>query len=175
MQQLRTLVDDLQDQLLTLVSSERTKAKEKINELMKRVAATSEYQGLTSEQRTEVDGLFNVCLGNLERQKLIAVIQVTVTKFENTEYPKILSKVSTLAHPAPAPQPTPDHGAPDQDAPPKPPVVQPQPVIQYVSAKHVKVPFAKPWLASDQDVDFYIEAMREALKAELRNGKQIQI
>jgi hypothetical protein len=53
--------------------------------------------------------------------------------------------------------------------------VKPQPVIQYVSAKLVKVPFAKPWLASDQDVDVYIEAMREALKAELRNGKRIQI
>ncbi len=175
MQQLRTLVDDLQDQLLALVSSERTKAKEQINELMKRVVAIPQYQGLTSEQQTEVDGAFNVCLANLDRQKLVAVIQMTATNFENTEYPKILSKVSTLAQPAPAPQPSPGHGAPDQDAPPKPPVVQPQPVIQYVSAKLVKVPFAKPWLASDQDVDVYIEAMREALKAELRNGKQIQI
>jgi hypothetical protein len=173
MQQLKTLADDLRAQLLALVSSERTKAKEKINELMKRVAATSEYQELTSEQRTEVDAPFNVCLANLERQKLIAVIQVTVTNFENTEYPKILSRVSTLAHPAPPPQPAPVRESPDRVTPPLPP--KPQPVIQYVSAKLVKVPFAKPWLASDQDVDVYIEAMREALKAELRNGKQIQI
>jgi hypothetical protein len=176
MQQLKTLADDLRAKLVSLVSSERTKAKEKINELMKRVTATSEYQGLTSEQRTEVDGPFKVCLTNLERQKLIAVIQVTATNFENTEYPKILSHMSTLAHTAPTPQPQPDLGTPDQVVPPKPqPVVKPQPVIQYVSANSVKVPFAKPWLASDEDVDVYIEAMREALKAELRNGKQIHI
>jgi hypothetical protein len=174
MQQLKTLADDLRAQLLALVSSERTKANEKINELMKRVAATSEYQGLTSEQRTEVDGPFKACLANLERQKLIAVIQVTATNFENTEYPKILSNMSTLAHPAPTPKPSPDAGAPDLVTPPKPPVVEP-PVIQYISANSVKVPVAKPWLASDEDVDVYIEAMREALKAELRNGKRIQI
>jgi hypothetical protein len=176
MKQLKTLADELRAQLLALVSTERTKAKEKIDELTKRVAATSEYQALSTEQRLEVDGPFKVCLANLERHKLVAVIQVTATNFENTEYPKILSNMSTLAHPAPTPQPqpSPDSVAPEPVRPPKPPVVEP-PVIQYVSAKIVKVPFAKAWLANDEDVDGYIEAMREALKAELRHGKRIQI
>ena len=35
--------------------------------------------------------------------------------------------------------------------------------------------FNKAWLADESDVDRYLESMREALLAEIRNGKRIQI
>jgi hypothetical protein len=43
-----------------------------------------------------------------------------------------------------------------------------------VSCRSVRVSFDKAWLADESDVECYLEALREALLAEIRIGKRIQ-
>ncbi len=59
------------------------------------------------------------------------------------------------------------------DAAAKPEIQEPH--IEYVPSRSVRVSFNKAWLADESDVDSYLESMREALLAEIRNGKRIQI
>jgi len=47
--------------------------------------------------------------------------------------------------------------------------------VEYVPSRAVKVSFDKAWLADENDVERYLESMREALLDEIRKGKRIQI
>jgi hypothetical protein len=80
----------------------------------------------------------------------------------------------TWAQPRPYTEPTPDP-APSQVADGKTVPIEPEPRIEYVSSRAVKVSFNKAWLANEADVDRYLESMREALLEEIRKGKRIQI
>jgi hypothetical protein len=44
-----------------------------------------------------------------------------------------------------------------------------------VSSATVKVPFPKPYLATETDVAEYVDAMRDALISEIRTGKRITV
>jgi hypothetical protein len=55
------------------------------------------------------------------------------------------------------------------------PPTKPEPRIEYVPSRSVRISFSKAWLADEGDVDLYLKSMREALLAEIRNGKRIQI
>jgi hypothetical protein len=89
----------------------------------------------------------------------------------------LLSQLTTWAQPAATPEPVPEPGGTattDDGAKPTPPA-QPEPRIEYVHSRAVKVSFDKAWLADETDVDRYLESMREALLEEIRKGKRIQI
>jgi len=48
-------------------------------------------------------------------------------------------------------------------------------IVEYIPSRAVRVNFDKAWLANETDVDLYLESMRQALLAEIRQGKRIQI
>ena len=52
---------------------------------------------------------------------------------------------------------------------------EPAPRIEYVSSSSLIVSFDKPWLADESDVDRYVASMRNALLAEIRSGKRVQV
>jgi hypothetical protein len=48
-------------------------------------------------------------------------------------------------------------------------------MVEIISLKATKVPFDKPLLSNEADVDKYLRSMREALLEAIRTGKRIQI
>ena len=50
-----------------------------------------------------------------------------------------------------------------------------EPKVEYISTRKISVSFDKAWLASDTDVDEYLQKLREALLKEINEGKRIQI
>ena len=85
--------------------------------------------------------------------------------------------MTSWAQPAPVPEPAPELGktaTPDEGTKRTPPA-KPEPRIEYVPSRSVKVFFDKAWLADETDVERYLESMREALLDEIRKGKRIQI
>jgi hypothetical protein len=86
--------------------------------------------------------------------------------------------MTSWAQPAPTPEPAPrtrrNRHRPDEGTKPTPPA-KPEPRIEYVPSRSVKVSFDKAWLADETDVERYLESMREALLDEIRKGKRIQI
>ena len=50
-----------------------------------------------------------------------------------------------------------------------------EPAIEYVPSSSVRVAFEKAWLADENDVNRYLECMRQALLEEISKGKRVRI
>jgi hypothetical protein len=177
MQQVKTQVETLQEKVAAQIEAEIAKAKETVAALKGRLCGIAEFSALNGEQQEQVTRPFNEVNVAIERQQLIAVIRDTLRRFEESEYQRLLSQMTSWAQPAPIPEPAPEPGKtakPDEGAKPSPPKVA-EPRIEYVPSRSVKVSFDKAWLADEADVERYLESMREALLEEIRKGKRIQI
>ena len=175
MQQVKTLADELRVAIGNLVSNELEKAKKTVYGLDERVQSLPEYQRLTTEQKSAIDDRFQSCTTSLDRQKLVAVIQSTVVNFERTDYTNILSLVSKWSQPKEVPLPLPVGG---KTGPVEPPVAggeNTEAVYEFVPSTSIKVAYGGAWLANEDDVEIYVNAMRNALNSEIRKGKRIQI
>lgn len=174
MQRVKTLVDHLDHQVKDRIETERSKANDTIKHLQQRLCAMEEFKLLTAEQQDLLCRPFADCTKSIEQQRLIAVIRDTLRRFEETEYHRQLSKLTSWAQPEPEVKPK--EGANKQEGGQKTkPTVKPEPRIEYVPSRTVKVSFDKAWLADEDDVESYLKSMREALLEEIRKGKRIQI
>lgn len=177
MQQVKTQVETLQEKVTAQIEAEIAKAKETVAALEGRLCDMAEFGALNSEQQDQVTRPFNEFNAAIERQKLIAVIRDTLRRFEESDYQRLLSQMTSWTQPTPTPGPAPQPGqpsTPDGGTKPTPPA-KPEPRIEYVPSRSVKVSFDKAWLADETDVERYLESMREALLEEIRKGKRIQI
>ena len=177
MPQVKTQVEILQGKVTAQIEAEIAKAKERVDALKGRLCGMAEFSVLNGEQQEQVTRPFNEFNSGLERQQLIAVIRDNLRRFEESDYQRLLSHMTSWAQPAltPAPEPQPGHAAtPDAGTKPTPPA-KPEPRIEYVPSRSLKVSFDKAWLADETDVERYLKSMREALLDEIRKGKRIQI
>jgi len=177
MQQVKTQVETLQEKVTAQIEAEIAKAKETVAALKGRLCGMAEFGALNGDQQEQITRPFNEFNVAIERQKLIAVIRDTLRRFEESDYQRLLSQMTSWAQPAPTPEPAPEPGqpaTPDKGTKPTPPA-KPEPRIEYVPSRSVKVSFDKAWLADESDVERYLESMREALLEEIRKGKRIQI
>ena len=165
MQQVKTQVETLQEQITALIESEIAKAKETVAALKGRLSGMAEFGALNSERQEQITRPFNEFISVIEPKKLIAVIRDALRRFEEENYPQLLAQLSG--------QWTVDSGQREQDKPSgdKTKTTR-QPLVAIQS---LKVPFRAAWLADETDVDRYLESMREALLEEIRKGKRIQI
>jgi hypothetical protein len=177
MQLVKTQLETLHDNVTTRVEAEITKAKETIDSLKNRLCGMAEFGALNGDQQQQIVHPFDEFSAAIERQKLIAVIRDTRRRFEENDYQRLLSQMTSWAQPAPTSEPLPESGvASARDSGPKPtPSGKMEPRIEYIPSRSVKVLFEKAWLADEADVERYLESMREALLDEIRKGRRIQI
>lgn len=175
MQLVKTQVETLHEKVTAQIEAEITKARETVAALKTRMEGMTEFSALNGDQREKLILPFREFNTSIERQKLIAVIRDTLHRFEESDYQYLLSKMTSWTQPAPEPAPEPGTTAtPDAGTKPTLPP-KPEPRIEYVPSRSVKVSFNKAWLADETDVERYLESMREALLDEIRKGKRIQI
>ena len=177
MQQVKSHVDTLQAKVTAQIETEIAMAKESAAYLKDRVRRMEEFDVLSAEQQDQILQPFKAFDADIERHRLIAVIRDTFRRFEENDYQRLLSQMTSWAQPAPTPEPTPRPGeaaAPDDGLDTAQQTVA-EPRIEYVPSRSVKVSFDKAWLADETDVERYLESMREALLDEIRKGKRIQI
>ena len=132
-------------------------------------------QQLNKEQQERITLPFDEFTTSLEQQQLIAVIRDSLRRFEEIDYPQLLSQMTVWAQSVPVTEhiSDTDNVKTTDEAPSMPTVAQP--CIEYISSRAVRVPFDKPWLADESDVDRYLESIREAFLTEINKGKRIQI
>lgn len=177
MQQVKTQVEILQEKITSQIEAEISKAKETVVALKGRLCGMAEFSALNGDQQEQITRPFNEFNARMERQELIAVIRDTLRRFEESDYQCLLSQMTSWAQPTPTPEPAPEPGEtamPNEGTKLTPPA-KPEPRIDYVPSRSVKVSFDKAWLADETDVERYLESMREALLDEIRKGKRIQI
>lgn len=157
MKQVKTLVDTLQKKLTIEIKAEITQAKDAVNVLKDRLCGLDEFAALPPEQQEQITQPFSEFSQQVERQKLIAVIRDNLRRFEEKDYPRLLAQMTSWATPS---------GQDEHTSTPK---------LDYVTIRSVKVSFDEAWLADEADVKRYLDSMREALLAEIRSGKRVQI
>jgi hypothetical protein len=174
MQQVKTLLDVLQKKVAMQIEAEIATAKGTMTGLQGRLCAGPEFTGLSEEQRGQITKSFADCSGQVEKQTLIAVIRDTLRRFEETEYPQLLSRISAWSQVKVKPAaPAPGDFKPSST--PETVTSTTEPPIHYVTSRSVRVSFDKPWLADESDVERYLDSMREALLTEIRSGRRIQV
>ena len=125
-----------------------------------------EFKDLTADQQRELKQAFELKLSEVNDQRLIAALRDIPRRFEDEEYPRLLEKMESWNRSSGG-----DSKYPQPSGQGKGKIAEPS----YVPVRSVSVKFEKAWLADDTDVDRYLESMREALLAEIRKGKRIQI
>ena len=176
-QLLKTQVETLQKKVAAQVESEISRTQEKIGNLKGRLSGMVEFGALNGDLQQEITRAFDKLNATIDRQKLIAVIHDTMRRFEENDYQRLLSQMTSWAQPALTSDPSPESGeASTLDSGQKPTLSgKIEPRIEYIPSRAVKILFEKAWLADEADVERYLESMREALLEEIRKGKRIQI
>lgn len=169
-QGLKGTLDNLKSEMEQKLKQVREQATDKLKTLQARIHGEQEYQGFPEERQAELDVPFSELVKFVAEQRLIAVINDRMRYFEEEGYQKVLDLMDRMNVPKPPPGKIEDEGE-DPNDPPE--VVEVKP--DYVYSKNIDVAFDKAWLGSNEDIDRYLDSLREALLDELRKGKRIRV
>ncbi|MBE2240815.1 MAG: BREX system P-loop protein BrxC [Caldilineaceae bacterium] len=164
MTQAKSLLDGLQAKVAAVVQAEQQSALAKVEERWERLTGMAEFGDLTPVQQAELRRPFDELQRMLRRQTLVAVIRDTVQRFDLDDYGRQLALMTAWS--AQARRPAPDDG--DERK-----VIEPTP--EYVLQRTLAIPFDKPWLADEGDVDAYLAALKAAMMAVIEAGKRVQV
>jgi hypothetical protein len=169
-QQIKNELDALAQKIDNQVEEVRTQAIERHKTLQHRMHGLEEFQKLPDVRMAELDAPYQELIEHIKQQSLIAVINDRLRYFEDQGYQKLLDKILALVAPKPSIE-TGDFDVPELGNNSLAKETRPQSVL----SRNINIAFDKAWLVNENDVDTYLEAMREALLEEIRKGKRIQI
>lgn len=178
MQQLKSELETLRTRISSQRAEECATVTAAIDALQARLQGMVEYAALQTPQRIELDAPFDQVRQRISQAQRIAMIRDIQRRFEEQEYAQVLARLETLSRP-PAP-PKPVSAAASNGEHPAATTTQPVPTPQpaqpeMIAARSISVEFDKAWLASEDDLDRYLEAQRKAWLAEIKAGKRVRI
>jgi hypothetical protein len=164
----------LKERIEQTVLIERNAVIAAIDEVAEKIAQTSEFRALPSEQQGRIREELAAQKSGLASQSLIPALRNRATEVRSNLLADTLTRIATLTPtPTPIPQPEPAGGVADG---PSAPYVPPAPARpQYIKAQSITVPFAKTYLEDEEDVTSYLDALKETLLAEIGAGKKVII
>ncbi len=162
MARLKQLTEILSDCQKELVQEEISKSVKRIDDLLNEFKASDDFQSLDAAQQESLVAPFTETIENdIRGQDSIYYIQGKLNNFENDVYKQLKERLYTLAHPVKK---------------------DPGTKVESVPMAPVKVPFGKPWLESEADLDAYMERWQQELKKvrsdlleKIKSGKRIQL
>ena len=175
MQQIKSLVDDLQEKISGQVKIEIAAATKSVDALKIRLCSMPEFTELEASQQAKITQPFSEFESSITRHTLIAVIRDTLRRFEEGDYPRQLAMLSDLASPKPDPNVSAYNNSTTTAGASSTSSGFSEPQNEFVNSRSIHVPFDKAWLANEKDVDDYIKSMRKALLEEIKKGKRVQI
>jgi molybdopterin-guanine dinucleotide biosynthesis protein A len=142
---------------------------EQLQQYRERLENTVEFAELTADQQQSLQVPFDRLTRELQRQRLIAVMRDSLQRFKDEVYPTLLGRMTEWA------QPEDEFTYGEDEGEEKGPTVGGDEKIEYVSRTALSVAFDAPWLATEEDVEHYLEALRETLLQAIEDGKRIHI
>lgn len=164
----------LKERIEQTVLAERNAVIAAIDEVAEKIAQTSEFRALPSDQQARIREGFATQKSGLASQSLIPALRNRATEVRSNLLADTLTRIVELT-PAPTPSPTPQPEPAGGVAEPQPaPYVPPAPAKpQYIKAQSIAVSFAKTYLEDEDDVTNYLDAMKTTLLAEIGAGKKV--
>jgi hypothetical protein len=165
MQEIKGVIEFLEKKVKTKVEEEITKAKESVEALKDRLCGMDEFKALTPEEQARDLEIFSGFCAAIEREGLVAVVRDRLRRFEESDYQRLLAQLCNLKQGA----------QPVQSETIRDPKKVPGHTSTIKPIKSISVPFDRPLLSNEDEVERYLESMRKVLVAEIREGKQIQV
>ena len=176
MQQVKNLVETVQQKIELQVETEIKHAKQTVENLQSRMQAEKDFASLNSDQQEKINAKFRIFYDAIQGHRLIAVTRDALRRFEDIEYPRILSLLSDDEF---LNGKKTKNAADEKDFKKEKQKTETskteEPKYEYVSCRSIKIPFKKAWLSDENDVESYVNEMKKALLKEINNGKRIQI
>ncbi len=172
LQQVKGLLDTLQQKIIEQRNREADDARNAINALEIRLRGMKEFSALPADKQAQLSEPFEKAVHSISGQKRIAMIRDQRRRFEDQDYPQLLGRLEDWSRPI-APNP-PEQPASSPGTPTKP-VSAPAHQPQIVTARSIAVPFDKAWLSDEADLDRYLEAVRKTWLKEIGAGKRVQV
>jgi hypothetical protein len=150
----KEIIDELKSSIGKLLDEQINKAVDDVERRAANLRAMDDFLQLSKETQAEIDQVSTDFVATIKTRRIIAVVRDDLRTFQEQTHPGLLARLTP---------PAPPGGEVKEDPP------------EYVSGQAIQVPFNKPWLADEKDVDEYVEALREAFLAELKKKKRIQV
>lgn len=171
LQQLKPQMDALQQAIDQQIVEEQAQADARLLELEQRLQETAEFGRLSQADRELLTQPFATARQGIQAHNHIAMIRDQQRRFEEERYSQLLLQLEQLARPESS-DPVPKPGSTDGTTP-APTINAPEPKL--VPARTIQVRYAKPWLASEADLDEYLREQRDAWLKEIQAGNRVQV
>ncbi|MGB8144391.1 MAG: BREX system P-loop protein BrxC, partial [Chromatiaceae bacterium] len=154
LQQAKPQVEALRQAIANRLAREKASALSRLAELEERLKGAEDFPALGAAQTAELTAPFAQARQALQSHKRIALIRDQLRVFEEQQYPALLMVLERLAHPIapppddPSPQPRPEEGR----------IAEPK----LIPARDIKIGYPRPWLATQAELDDYLDKLRAA-------------
>ena len=161
-----TLRNDIEDAL----AIHRGEAIEKITSRWQTLQEDPLYRDATDTGQTTVNKRVQEQIDRISEETQITIIRTIASAFEQKTYPELFNYLQTVQRPV---DPTPTADDDSEETPP--PTSESKPAKQTVSIKTVEVTSKQRLLATEKDVEVYLNDVRRALLDALNHNKQITL
>jgi hypothetical protein len=152
--------DALSKKVKDRIADEKSAAIKAIEESIEKLQAKEEYAKLTADQQAKIVDPLKEELGKVSRSNYIGNIRDVKARATDVLLTKQLNEMIRLATPVEE----------DEDG-----EIVSEPKVHYIKRNNVKAKFDKTELRSEEDVDAYVESLREALKEQIKNNRRIEL
>jgi len=159
MRQVKALLDSLSEAVTAGLAQELAKAIEEVRKLRDGACGAPEFSELSDDKQKALCAEFEALERKLSATPIAAVIRDQVVRFREDRYPAILQSL--------IPAPSPDEAGAAEGGTSKP--------VQCVLRRDLESSFGKAWLATEEDVEAYLDSLREAYIKAIQDGKRIQL
>lgn len=148
----------LRGMLEELLKGEREQALAALDEQEARIQASPEFLALEESDRGHVLDLSRPARGTIENARFVSVIRDRLQRYVSEDFPAQLALAARLTEPE----------EPGGDEPP-------EPRASYTPVKSLRVSCGLPYIATEDNLDVWLEALRAAAVAELKKGNRISL
>jgi hypothetical protein len=160
----KAAVTRLRGLLADLLKAERDAALDALRAHQARLQAVEEFASLDESDWEQVLAPTVAAGAAIQSARFVSGIRDRLQRYNTQEYPGQLATGARLS----APSPLPEESKTGTKVPSPPPV-------QYVTASSLRPKFSRPYIATDQDLKDWLEALRAAIQEELDKGNRISV
>jgi len=157
LQQAKVKLEALGKKVERVVATARANATARVQQALASVQTAPDFNSLTPEEKSEVQGPFAETTARIQKERLAPVIRQLADRAANDALPRQLQRVSELA------------------APKKPAELKDAVPVQYVSARLIPIVYDKAILECETDLEAYLAALKAAYGVELSRNKRITL
>ena len=155
----KSALDKVADEIKNTVESEQSAAVTVAEEIIKNFKSKKEFEACNPDDQNNLLQPFYDAIERLRNQQHIANIRDVKVSIQETLLPEQLNQLIKLSS-------KPTGGSGDKDK---------EPVCVYISFRTIDVTYTKSELATEEDVDEYIQMLERELKSRIRKNQRISL